>query len=327
MNIAWNQLESALSKPQNVWILWGKESMLVDSSMRALRGYYAGFDYVRYSVDARFDWSELSNVLQEPSLFATNRLIEIHLPEGKAGQKGSKVISTLLEYADETNILVFSVHPVAGNWLKKTAWATNIERVGWAVSHAEFSVIGRQKWIEEQFAQRGKRIQRDALMRLDFLCEGNLLALVQEIDSLSLLSTESVISEKMVYVQVADQAQFTVFALVEQVFKGSNKRALRSIRLLRDQGNDAIFVTAMLFREAQIVYAVLDNPQSKNIRELFQGMPMWPARIKQIQEYASRLSVERLQSFIAQLEIIDRQSKGLEYGDAWCHLEHAIVHL
>ena len=132
------------------------------------------------------------------------------------------------------------------------------------------------------------------------------------------------ITDDMVRNQVADQARFTVFALVEQIFSQQNKKALRSLRLLREYGEEPVFIIAMIVREAQQIYALVDNPARKSAKDLLKGVPLWPSRVKDLEKYGNAIPPKQWPKIFSLLTLADRQSKGYEAGSVWCTLERVV---
>ena len=86
------QLDSHLSSgPAPVYLVSGDEPLLVDESLDAIRAAAAKHGYTEreaHIAERGFDWAELGAGLQNMSLFAERRIVEVRLPTGKPGDQG-----------------------------------------------------------------------------------------------------------------------------------------------------------------------------------------------------------------------------------------------
>ena len=65
---------------------------------------------VRLSADDSFDWNTLIEEFQSLSLFASQRIIELELPNGKVGTEGAKVLQSISE-SPNPDILYYFTWP------------------------------------------------------------------------------------------------------------------------------------------------------------------------------------------------------------------------
>ena len=96
MKLNFNQLSSHLEKTlQPVYFISGDEPFQLDESARLIRDVAKLQGYTErevYHVDRSFDWAELTHSVGSMSLFAERKIIELRIPTGKPGDKGSKAL-------------------------------------------------------------------------------------------------------------------------------------------------------------------------------------------------------------------------------------------
>src|SRR5690606_34622863 len=164
------------------------------------------------------DWDRLEASFAAPGLFSSRRLLEVRLPSGKPGKRGTDV---LVRYADAPPpdvVLLVSCN----EWSKRHAgkWSDALARVGvqaiaWQVKPHELAA-----WISRRLQSGGLRARTDAVQQLVDRVDGSVLAAAQEIDKLALLAGEGVLDADRMQDLVADAARFDVFRLAEAALNG-----------------------------------------------------------------------------------------------------------
>lgn len=179
---------SATSLPP-VILIGGDELLLVEEAADAVRRRARELEFVErqvWHVDKSFNWAELQDAADSPSLFAEQRLLELRLPGSKPGTDGSKALARYLERPPEDCALLILTGPL-DTGTRKAKWFKNIEAAGLAVICWPLRRQELPGWIEQRLGSRGLRPEREAVELLAWLTEGNLLALAQDIDKLALL--------------------------------------------------------------------------------------------------------------------------------------------
>ena len=223
MELRPEQLASQTGQPlQPVYLVAGPETLRVleaaDGIRARARAEGIGEREV-FDADGRdFDWNQLEQSFNAPSLFSARRLVELRLPSGKPGKEGGEVISAFCANPPPDVVLPIT----ANDWSKAHhgKWAEAVGRIGtiavaWAIKPHELP-----EWIERRLRARGLRADADAVQRLSERVEGNLLAAAQEIDKLGLLADGQVLDVAAMESLVADAARYDVFRLAEATLAG-----------------------------------------------------------------------------------------------------------
>ncbi len=157
--------------------------------------------------------------------------------------------------------------------------------------------------------------------------EGNLLAAVQEIEKLKLISNATHLDLETIQASIADSARYDVFGLVDAALEGDTERSLRMLSGLRGEG---VEIPIILWAVAR------DIRQLGNLaQQLSQGTSMdralsriWPAARKPLFTKAlKRLSSAQWQLLLKDAQLIDEQSKGQTIGDAWVGMASLILRM
>jgi len=278
--------------------------------------------------DGRFDWNRLFASAGTLSLFADKRLIEVHLPDGKAGAKGAKALSEFIANPPQDVLLLVMAHQWQGA-SDKTKWVKAFAEKGHFVRVYAPRSEEMPGWIRQRCAQVGLRVADDALIQLAARMEGNLLAAAQEIEKLKMRFGDQTVTAREVASLVADNARFDVFRLTDAMLGGNLYRALRVLRGLRANDLSPVVVHWALERESRTLLklAAVRRPRPADYRKL----GIWPQRQGLINQALSRLDESRLLKMHARLAELDRVIKGQDrgqddaLGQPWLAIERWLV--
>ena len=303
-----------------VYLVSGDEPLLVDEVLDTLRAAAVEQGYTereRHVAERWFDWSEFAASLQNMSLFAERRSIELRLPTGKPGDKGSRfLVAAATNPTPDTVMIVIT--PALDSRTAKSKWASSLAQAGvWLPLRAP-DAGALPAWIAERLAAVGLQADRDALQLLVAQVEGNLLAAKQEIDKLMLLATEGRVTVDTVRTSVADGARFDVFQLGDAALAGNGARAARILYHLEKEGVAAPLVLWSLVREISTVADVLlrvSGGQSPG--KAIADVGVWRSRQNLIRHAMRGRNAQFARGLIASASRADRIVKGSLRGQPW----------
>jgi DNA polymerase-3 subunit delta len=313
----------------SIGLVAGPEALLVEESMDIIRARAkdAGVsERVVLEADARFDWAQLTTATETGSLFATQRLVEVHLPTGKPGKEGGAAIRDwLAESRDDILMIKCNAWELAS---EKSVWFKALEQAGifvpcWLVKPHQLP-----KWIAQRLNQHGLRIDQSGAQFLAERLEGNLLAAAQEVERLSLLYANGhALTLAELKDLVADSARYDAFRLTELVLNGQTGAGLRCIRGLVETETPMPMVVSALARELQVLGAYIALRKTQRPEACFQALRVWPSRQGPLDAAAKRLSSKHISEALAELSALDRMSKSNAAHGFWVRLERLCVAL
>ena len=333
MELSTDRLQAQLtSEPlRPVYLLAGSETLLVleaaDAVRAAARKHGISEREVHDMEGRDADWGALEASLHAPSLFASQRLIEVRLPTGKPGNEGSKLLCGFCANPPADVVLLV----IAGEWSKAHAgkWSDAINKTGhvavaWPVKPHELV-----SWMGARLRSRGVKATADAVARLAQRVEGNLLAAAQEVDKLALLlqgQTEVLSAERMEAL-VADAARFDVFRLMDAALNGQPAQVARILAGLRAEGEVIPALMGMIVKELHTVAALA---QARNFAAECKTLRIWDSKQAVYKRALARHAPEHWQRFLVDAGSVDRISKGRvrigqETSDAWQQLERLLL--
>ncbi len=324
MQIAPAQLEKHLSQGlKPLYVLVGDEPLAQRESLDAIRAAARaqGFDERNsLMVERNFNWQQIEVYGQSISLFASLRLLEINIPNGKPGVDGGKALQALASKTipDTTTVVIL---PKLEREAKNSAWFSALEQNAMVIANDEVSAANLPKWIANRLALQG---QQASPQTLDFLAnqvEGNLLAANQEVQKLGLLYPQGELSDEAVREAVLNVSRFDAFQLGEAVLLGDAARTARILQGLQDEGENPVAVMSPLMwvlRPLARVKKAVEN--GENIQTAMINARIYGDKQTITKNALARLNLRQLEAALQKLADIDKTAKGVMQGDAWLEI-------
>jgi DNA polymerase-3 subunit delta len=331
VKITANQLSSQLNKSLlSCYLVSGDEPLLVQEALDSIRGTAKrqGFDSRELVVQSTgFDWGELASAGGNLSLFADKRIIELRLPTGKPGVKGSAAIADFAAHSADDLLFLVSA-PKLDRSSANAKWVKALDSHGAVVQVWPVGNRDLPGWISSRMKHAGLQPDRGAVRLIADRVEGNLLAAQQEIEKLRLLHGEGPISAEEVDAAVADSSRFDVYKLVDAAVAGNAARALRILGGIRTEGVEPVIVMWALTREIRMLAGLADIIRSGT--DLSSGMRksgVWQNRQGLVRACISRHQAADFHRLLKMVREGDAAAKGQLRGDPWQHATQIVMEL
>ena len=324
MNLAPQQLEQHLTnglKP--LYVLAGDEPLSQRECLDAIRNKarQLGFDErTSLTVDRYFNWAQITEFGQSMSLFASQRLLEIHIPNGKPGIDGSKSLQSLASepLADTVTIVVL---PKVDWRDAKSAWYLALQQAAIFIELNEVPAAQLPQWISNRLALQKQSTDPETLIFMANQVEGNLLAAHQEIQKLGLLYPQGAISAENVRAAVLNVSRFDAVQLGEAALSGDVDRTVRILDGLKDEGAQPVAVmTSLLWAITPLVKVKQAEARGENLNNAMVQARLFGPKQVLAKKALARLSLRQLQAALLKLADIDRAAKGMMDSDAWLEI-------
>jgi len=315
MRIYHNQLTSTLNQGlQPIWLVFGDEPWQKNNSLETIKQHakQQGFsEVIRFSVDDKFDWDQVLNEYQAMSLFADQRIIEIDCITGKLGDQGSKAVLSLLEHLHQDVLLIFHGPKLDGPTSNRK-WFKALSQQGCYLPLYDIESNKLPYWIKQQATQRSLNLANDVPQFLAECFEGNLLALEQELQKLSILYQQQRIALDMTEVLVINQAKFNPFQLIDQLLLGRCDKCINILNQLQQEGTAVTQLIWFVHKEIQQLNDMLSQQeQGISTNDIYKTYRIWDKR-KPLYQHAlkniSRGNIQRAIGRLAQLDLISKSS-------------------
>ena len=331
MQIKPDKLLAQLKQPLlPIYFVSGDELLLCQEANDAIRQACRnqGYDERQVlTVDRSFDWGLLYEAGASLSLFSQKKLIELRFASNKPGDKGSKALQEYLERPPQDTVLLISMPRLDGASLR-TKWAKSFVDSKVCV-FTQIQPIGYQQlpqWIQQRLSKQGFSADLDAIELIVTRVEGNLLAAVQEIEKLKLLTDQSHLSLEVIQSAIADSSRYDVFSLSDAALAGDAVRTLRIINGLRHEGHEIPLILWAVSRDLRQLAQAIQQAQQSGADAALRNV--WPAPRKQLFGKAlRRVSASESQQLLLLAQQTDAQAKGQAAGDAWITLTDLLLKL
>lgn len=322
MRLKAEQLSSHLSQGPlaPVYLISGDEPLLVQEVTDQIRSTAKTQGFTERELlhaEAGFDWNTVLIEANSLSLFSEKKVLEIRIPNGKPGDKGSKALQ---EYTANPNsdTLVLIITPKLDSSSTRSKWVKAVESIGAFIQLWPITANQLPQWIHQRLQQAGIKANKQAISILAERVEGNLLAAVQEIEKLKLLAPEGEVDIDTMSTIVADSARFSVFSLVDKALEGEAQSACRTLRGLRDEGTEATVILWALTRELRILLKASDaQAAGDHLDWALKNLGVWEKRKPLAKSALRRLPPAQLRQMLKLAGGIDRAIKGMRTACPW----------
>lgn len=336
MKIKPEQLARQLSKSTSplVW-LSGDEPLLMQESADLVRKHCRDMDFSEreiFNVDRTFIWDSFLQAGNNLSLFGERKLIELRLASAKLDDAGKKALRSYLDHANPDFIVLVTSPRLDASTLN-TKWFKAIETESLLVQIWPVNREGLAEWLQQRLIRENVSVDHEALHILVDRVEGNLLAAMQEIEKLKLLSNSSEgeplkLDGKTVMQLVADNSRYTAFTAVDAALLGEVARAQKILTGLRAEGIAPQAVLSALVKELRLLLPMLrKKEQGQGINAIIQAGRVWFSRKQAISTALRRLSSEDVWQLLDQARRSDQAGKGMIGANPWDELSILLLRL
>ncbi|SER26511.1 DNA polymerase III, delta subunit [Nitrosomonas sp. Nm51] len=297
----------------------GNETLLVIEAADLIRQHarQQGFsDYALFTVDQHFNWSELFNTSNSPSLFSDCKLIDLRIPSGKPGKEGGKAIESYCRSLPQDTVTLITL-PKLDKQSQSTQWYKAIENTGIVVPIQAIEYAQLPAWIRQRLSRQQQSVDAETLNFIAYNVEGNLLAAHQEIQKLALLYPQGQLTFDQVKNAVLNVARYDLFQLTEAMTAFDPIRYTRILSGLQGEATAPPLILATLaeqIRQLIVLRTGLDQGSPPDL--LFKSARIWRSRQNALLSAARRISARQLQQSLIHAAKIDRISKGVAAADS-----------
>ena len=329
MKVDLQQLSSHLKNPlQPIYLVCGDETLLVDEACDQIReaAKINGHDDRQvYQIDAQFDWQQLMVATGTLSLFSQKRRLAAKQP----GNDGRAALQSYAENPNPDDLWLIRSGKLEKS-TQNTKWFKAVEKAGAVMLIQPVNAGQLPNWIRQRMQAAGLKPTGEAVQMLADQVEGNLLAASQEIEKIRLLAGDAEIDGEMITEMVANNARYTVFTLVDRTLDGNTESALRVLHGLKAESAEPTLLVWAFAREVRLLIELsvcLQNRRPASDFFRMQKPPIWESRQRSLKQRQQQIPLNRLQTSLKRLLLIDKIIKGAAKGNAWEEIERLMLSL
>lgn len=273
-----------------------------------------------FVVEQHFKWAELRNSVQNLSLFAERKVIDIRIASGKPGVEGAQALQ---EYVADmsTDILTLISLPKLDRATQNSKWYGALLQQAVLVQTNDIARNALPTWLAGRLKNQGQSVEPATLEFLADRSEGNLLAAYQEVQKLALLFPNGALTFEQVQDAVMDVARYDISKLTEAMLNGNVLRFARILEGLRAEGTATVLVLWAMSEDIRKLGRVLQAMQNgSNVSSAMREARIWGANLKLIENAAHRFRLPHIERAMLQAARVDKTIKGLRDGDVWDEL-------
>lgn len=312
MRIYHNQLNQHLAQPlANVWFVCGDEPWQKQDAISRIvaTATNQGFiEKITLSADDKFNWQLLIDEYQSMSLFASQRIIEVELLN-KVSESGRKALEELSQLLHQDVILLFHGAKLDAATTNKK-WFKSLSNNGIYLPVYELDNKGIKRWLDNQARHYQLNLPKDSVNLLVTLFEGNLLALDQELQKLSILYSGQAVTSETINQLTIKQAKFNPFQLVDTLLQGDTYRCIDILELLKQEGSAAGQIIWFIHKElANLQQMLIALSQGQTFAEICKTFKIWRNKELLYKNALNRLTLPAVEAAMVRLADVDLISK------------------
>lgn len=324
MRVNPDQLAQHLDKQlAPLYTVFGDELLLAIEASDLIRARARQSGYVEcevFAIDHHFNWLELQQRSSSLSLFGERRIMDLRIPSGKPGNKGSMMIEEYCRALPPDTVTLVTL-PKIDKQSSAAKWFRALEGAGVMVPVFPVERARLPAWIGQRLEMQGQNGNPDTLRFFADKVEGNLLAAHQELKKLALLYPSGALSFDQVKDAVLDVARYDVFKLSGAMMAGDTARYARVLEELQGEGTALPFIVFTLaghIRSLIMIRRGLDS--GRPLMQLMSQIRVRADQQKAMESAVKRLDLKQLIATLLHAAKIDRISKGAAQGDPWDEL-------
>lgn len=305
------------------YLLTGNEPLLLQESADAIRAsaLAQGFEeHLSFTLDAQTDWDSLFMSCQSLSLFAQRQTLTLQFPENGPN---AAIAEQLIKLAPllHADILLICRMAKLSKAQENSAWFKALSAHAVLVPCQTPEQTQLPRWVVSRAKILKLDIDDAAVQLLCYCYEGNLLALAQALERLSLQWPDGKLTLPRVEAAVSDAAHFTPYHWVDALLGGKSRRALHILQQLEREESEVAILLRTLQRDLMTLLHLQRHQSQQPLRTLMDQQRIWQNRRNLFTEALQRLDTSRLQQAIHLLMQIELTLKQ-DYGQSvWPQLQ------
>ena len=325
MRLASEQLAAQLARGlKPLYTVFGDEPLLAFEAGDRIRAQARADGYDEREVltaDTSFKWPQLTMAAQSQSLFASRKLLDLRIPNGKPGVDGSAALQAFCAALPADTVTLITLPGI--DWrAQKAGWFEALDHAGVTVEAKVVSRKALPQWLAARLKAQGQDADAEALAFITDRVEGNLLAAFQEVQKLALLFPPGPITFEQIREAVLDVARFDVFHLGLAMLEGDAVRLTRMLDGLKGEGTAPPMALWAVSEEIRAVGRTLAAAESgRPLGTVWRDAKVWGVPHQTaMQQNLGRFSKAQVAQGLRHAAAIDRMVKGLATGDVWDEL-------
>ncbi len=279
-----NILKNEAKNLQRIYLIYGENDYLINNFIDNFIQKFALKKENEYNIihldDTEDDFLlKLSRSITTIPLIARKKIIVVKCDKYfNSAQKGDQKLKSILENINNDVILLVTV---SGEIDKRLGVVNIIKSSGKIINFKLPKYRQLDKWIENRFAEQGKKIDKKSIKILEHIFNNQLQTLAREIEKICIYNIDK---KDLVYDDIKDVvsrerilADDVVFSLVDAISLRNKKKALILLVEMLADGEIPLRILANIVWQIKLLIQVKELKQNdKGIKEIAQILKMHP---------------------------------------------------
>ena len=321
MQIYYNQIDKQLSESlKPIYIIAGNEVYQEEVCVEKIIKEARKNDYTEHDVmyvEKTFDWSGFDSLNSNLSLFGEKKIIEIRFLTKSVGATAEKKILECIDNYDEQNILIFRLPDLkAADFRKKYLGGKSVD-----VGLIRLYSITKKTMLTElnSIVQKYKyKININCINFIADLYEGNMVSANQALIKIDLMVNDGEdVNLDFLRKVFSKDVDFEASNLVDYSIEGNLDKIQTCINFLKQNSYPTQYIIWSFIRSFRSILFNHDSIRDgKSREEILRSI--WPYERKNLMAYSlTKLSPNKIESYLGVLVRLDMQSKNVIGGNIW----------
>ncbi|XZQ55195.1 MAG: DNA polymerase III subunit delta [Arsenophonus sp.] len=307
------QLTLQLSyKLKTCYLIFGNDPFLSEDSIDKICQTAKQKDFTErytYLLDTNTNWESIYFLSQSFSLFSNRQILILTLPKNGPNTIMAKNLLKLTGLLHPDLLLILRGMKLSkaqenSSWYKKIC--EDVVYINCLIP--EQSRLSY--WITQRVKMMSASLDKEANQLLCYCYEGNLMAIDQILERLSILYSDNNFTLSRVKKVVDNAVNFTPYHWVDALLAGEIKRGLYILQQLQRENSEIIILLHIIQRELILLITLKQQSNDKYFKKLLDEYKIWKARRSLIITAVHRIPLRKLQiaiELITQAELHFKQ--------------------
>ncbi|UVK78228.1 MAG: DNA polymerase III subunit delta [Sodalis sp. Fse] len=278
------------------YMLFGNDPLLLQECQDCIRARAEVLqfsEHVNITLDANTDWEVIFGICQSLSLFAYRQTLLLVLPENGVNSSYNKKLSMLALLLHEDLLFILRGNQLARS-LENSTWFKTLSQNAVLVNCVTPEHTKLSSWVVARAKNMHLVLDGLSCQLLCYCYEGNLLALDQALERLSLVYPDGRLTLPRVEAAVNNASYFTPLHWVDAVLAGKSKRAAHILQQLRLKTSPSVVLLRCIQREVLLLLTLKRQMVDTSVQVLFEQHKVWHNRRTLLIQILQRLSLQKL---------------------------------
>ncbi|MFP3014370.1 MAG: DNA polymerase III subunit delta [Arsenophonus sp.] len=324
INIYPEQLSSHLSdKLRSCYLIFGNDPLLSEESVNKICKIAKQQNFSErytYLIDTNTDWYTIYHISQSFSLFSNKQILILTLPENGPSKIMSEKLFKLVKLLHSDLLLILRCIKLTKTQ-ENNSWYKKICKDGVRINCTTPEQSKLFHWVTQRAKSMSISLDKQANQLLCYCYEGNLLALNQAIERLSLLYSDGYLTFHRVKEGINNAVNITPYHWVDALLVGKIKRAWHILKQLQKEDCETVILLRIIQRELILLLTLKQENSNENFKKIFDQYKVFQVRRLMINAALQRLSLLELRLAIQLINKAELHLKQNYSHSIWQKLE------